>query len=164
MIFPYKSIFYDVGLEIACDNLDGNLFPALGDGRRVAIARESITMKMTLKSVIAVALVSLAMATGAGAANAGACVSGTLASYEALGATGCTIGNMIFFDFSWRPTATSGASAPPDTIEMATPDGFGFDFNGLFYATGTATSADALLTYTAKTTDGANTIDKATLL
>jgi len=121
-------------------------------------------MRMTLKSLIVAALVSLGMTAGCGAANAGACVTGTLASYEALGPTGCTIGNMTFFDFGWTPTATSGASAPPATIETATPHGFGFDFSGLFYATGAETSADAILTYTVKTTDGANTIDQATLL
>ena len=121
-------------------------------------------MRMTMKSLIAAALVSLAMAAGSAAANAGACVTGTLASYEALGAAGCTIGNMTFFDFSWMPTETSGAGAPLATIETATPHGFGFDFSGLFYATGAKTEADAILSYTVKTTDGADTIDKATLL
>ncbi len=121
-------------------------------------------MRRTLKSVIAGALVSIAVAAVTSAANAAACVKGTLDSYEALGATGCTIGNMTFFNFSWTPTATGGAESPPGTIEMATPDGFGFDFSGLFYATVAGTSADATLTYTVKTTDGANTIDMASLL
>jgi hypothetical protein len=121
-------------------------------------------MRMTMKPLIAAALLSLAMAAGCGAANAGACVTGTLASYEALGATGCTIGNMTFFDFSWTHTATNGAGAPSDTIEIAKPHGFGFDFDGLLYATGPGTQADAILQYTVKTTDGANTIDKATLI
>jgi hypothetical protein len=121
-------------------------------------------MRITMQSLIAAALVSLAMTAGSAAANAGACVTGTLASYEALGTTGCTIGDMTFFDFGWTPTETSGANAPSATIETATPHGFGFDFNGLFYATGADTSADAILSYTVKTTDGADTIDMATLL
>lgn len=121
-------------------------------------------MRIKSKIVLAAALFSLAAAAASTAAHAGACVTGTLASYKALGTAGCTIGNMTFFDFSWTPTATSGAGAPADTIEIAEPDGLGFDFNGLFYATGAGTSGDAILKYTVKTIDGASTIDRVTLL
>jgi hypothetical protein len=56
-----------------------------------------------------------------------ACVTGTLASYEALGTTGYTIGNVTFFDFGWTPTETGGASAPPATIETACVSACKFD-------------------------------------
>jgi len=110
------------------------------------------------------ALLSLATVALSGAADAAPCVSGTIASYEALGSTGCSIGNMTLFNFSWVPTATAGAGAPLATSEMVVPDGLGLDFDGLLYATSAGTSADAVLKYTVKTNDGTNTIDTATLL
>jgi hypothetical protein len=72
---------------------------------------------------------------------------------------------MTFLDFGRTPMGTNEAgTSPAHDPNRDAPNGFGFDFNGLFYATGAGNSADAILTYTVRTTDGANTIDKATLL
>jgi hypothetical protein len=118
-------------------------------------------MRGTSKSVIAGILVSLATAAVSGAAKAAACVSNTLDKYTAPGFA-CTIGDMTFANFTWTPSNTGGGTAPPAMSEKAVPDGLGFDLDGLFAASSGAT-ADAILHYTATTTDDTNTIDRIML-
>jgi PEP-CTERM motif len=118
-------------------------------------------MRRTSKSVIAGILLSLATTAISGAAKAAGCVSNTLDKYTAPGFT-CTIGDMTFANFTWTPRNTTGGSASPATSEMVVPDGLGFDLDGLFAASSGAT-ADAILRYTATTTDDTNTIDRVIL-
>lgn len=48
-----------------------------------------------------------------------ACISGnTLASYEALGAGGCTIGGLQVFNFSFNPIASGGGAVPPTDSDI----------------------------------------------
>src|SRR5271167_2854617 len=94
--------------------------------------------------------------------KAAGCVSNTLDKYTAPGFT-CTIGDMTFADFTWTPSDTTGGTAPPATSEMVVPDGLGFDLDGLFAASSGAI-ADAILHYTATTTDESNNIDCVMLL
>lgn len=65
----------------------------------------------------------------AGQASAAPCVSGTFASYAALGSSGCTVGTLTFTDFSllMRP---NGATPFPTLTVMPTIDGTqaGFTF------------------------------------
>src|SRR5271156_5961218 len=72
------------------------------------------------------------------------------------------IGDVTFADFTWTPSNTTGGTAPPATSEMVVPDGLGFDLDGLFAASSGAT-ADAILHYTATTTDESNTVDRVML-
>ena len=58
-------------------------------------------------------LLTVFMAAGSSVAWATACTSGSLASYEALGSAGCTIGDLIFSNFSYS-TAPVGL-APSDS-------------------------------------------------
>src|SRR5690242_2850835 len=47
------------------------------------------------------------------------CVSGTLSSYIALGAGGCTVGPVIFANFTYAADATGGApQISPDEIKV----------------------------------------------
>src|SRR5271165_1075258 len=64
--------------------------------------------------------------------------------------------------FTWTPSDTTGGTAPPATSEMVVPDGLGFDLDGLFAASSGAI-ADAILHYTATTTDESNNIDRVML-
>jgi hypothetical protein len=69
-----------------------------------------------------------------GAAFATPCIPGSLASYVALGSSGCSIGTAQFFDFRDLPLQ-GGASALPDSSTLINPvdaghPGFRFDVNG----------------------------------
>ena len=70
------------------------------------------------------------------------CIAGaTLASYEALGATGCTIGPQTVSNFTFSDSVSGGGTAASDTDILVTPT-FGADFYGvLFAATDFATAA-----------------------
>jgi hypothetical protein len=68
------------------------------------------------------------------AAFAAPCLPGSLASYVALGATGCTVGGATFFNFSSLPLQ-GGAVSIPDSATLVNPvsdpvrPGFRFDVN-----------------------------------
>jgi hypothetical protein len=85
------------------------------------------------------------------------------AQLRSSGATGCTINDKTFFNFSWTPTTSGGGTAPTDLVEVVRLDGFGFDFDGAFHAPAGGT-ADATLKYTVKTNDGAAIIIDASEL
>ena len=54
--------------------------------------------------------------------QAGPCVPGNLASYEALGATGCTVGQLTAFNFTFSVLGSSGGAVPvTDTQINVTP-------------------------------------------
>jgi hypothetical protein len=57
-----------------------------------------------------------------GCLQAGPCVPGTLFSYEALGATGCTVGNLTAFSFAFSVLSNVGVATPlTDTQITVTP-------------------------------------------
>jgi hypothetical protein len=66
---------------------------------------------------------------------AGACGTGTLADYDALGFS-CTLDGLTFSNFSYIPSASGGAMAPPDSGVAVTTvtTGFGGDVGLLFTA------------------------------
>jgi PEP-CTERM motif len=85
-----------------------------------------------------------------------ACVDGTtLASYVALGATGCQIGDKIFSDFSYAPTSINTAPVPATSVVVDTvgPSGetisgsrIGLQFNAPWTA-GTGAANDGAITF-----------------
>ncbi len=85
-----------------------------------------------------------------------ACIDGTtLASYVALGATGCQIGDKIFSDFSYTPTSINTAPIPATGVAVDTvgPAGetisgprFGLQFNAPWTA-GTGAANDGAITF-----------------
>jgi hypothetical protein len=56
-----------------------------------------------------------------GAAFAAPCLPGSLASYIALGAGGCSIGAAQFFNFTNLPPNVSGAATIPDSVAFVSP-------------------------------------------
>jgi hypothetical protein len=71
------------------------------------------------------------------AAWSATCVVGTVADYQALGATGCTIGDKLFNNFTFTPTATGGATlltASSVTLTPITGPDIGLQFNALWFA------------------------------
>ncbi len=89
-----------------------------------------------------------------------ACVDGTLATYETLGAGGCTIGGLTFANFGFSSTSSGGAVAPSASAVVvdACPGGGGFcadvppGENGFVFqmpaVTNSGQSVDAGITYT----------------
>jgi hypothetical protein len=53
------------------------------------------------------------------------CIAGSLASYEALGATGCTIGTNLVSSFTTLPGTTGGTELAPANISVSTSGGTG---------------------------------------
>jgi hypothetical protein len=71
------------------------------------------------------------------------CLPGTLASYIALGATGCQIGSTSLADFATVPGQTIATPIDPSTVQL-TPTGGGANASLVFTLNRTATSADVL--------------------
>jgi hypothetical protein len=81
------------------------------------------------------------------------CVSGTLASYEALGATGCSVGPINFFNFGFATAAMSGGAVPVDATEITVspvtaPDSYGLNYASTGFQVSTGQFIQYLLTYT----------------
>lgn len=95
------------------------------------------------------------------AAFAGSCTSETLDNYLALGAGGCTIGNLTFSDFQYLSSTVADASilVHPDT---STPGETGLDFNN-FWGAAPGFSVDSAITFTVTCNDGC-LIDDVVLL
>lgn len=91
------------------------------------------------------------------------CVSGSLADYMALGSTGCSIGDKIFYNFDFNlfkiadtvtPPTAAGVSIKPDTAGATMT----LDFTGTPFAALQGGFADFGIWYTVKTDKGQNTI------
>ena len=81
-----------------------------------------------MKRACLVALIGWLLPTAAFAAP---CVPGSLASYVALGSSGCSVGSALFFGFADLPVQ-GGAFSIPDTnvfVNPVTAGGPGFRFN-----------------------------------
>jgi len=80
----------------------------------------------------------------------------TLASYVALGSTGCTIGGLDFSNFAWVPTGASPGVPPPATsvtvTDLVNANGTGFEllFGSSMTFTGNGNS-DGQLSFTVST-------------
>jgi len=85
--------------------------------------------------------------------QAGPCVPGTLASYEALGATGCTVGQLTAFNFTFNVLSSSGGAVPvTDTQINVTPTFLGAGGSSLlgslnFASTGFSVSVNGSVQY-----------------
>jgi len=60
-----------------------------------------------------------------GCLQAGPCVPGTLFSYEALGATGCTVGTLTAFNFAFSVLGSSGGAVPVTDMQINVTPTFG---------------------------------------
>jgi hypothetical protein len=60
-----------------------------------------------------------------GCLQAGPCVTGTLFSYEALGAAGCTVGNLTAFHFAFSVLGSSGGAVPVTDMQITVTPTFG---------------------------------------
>lgn len=76
------------------------------------------------------------------------CVSGSLASYIALGSTGCSIGDKTFSNFS---DTSSGNVTPPDataiTVTPINSTDIGLAFNALWSVSGTNLTSDSTIDF-----------------
>jgi len=64
-----------------------------------------------------------------GCLQAGPCVPGTLSSYEALGATGCTVGTLTANNFAFSVLGDSGGAVPLTNFQInVAPGGTGLNF------------------------------------
>lgn len=71
------------------------------------------------------------------------CVTGTVASFEALGSGGCTIGDKVFSNFSFTSSQSGGAVAPTAAGITVTPivgPDIGLDFSALWTASSNQTA------------------------
>src|SRR5262249_47595972 len=112
-------------------------------------------IRTTLKSATARALLALAAAAISGTANAGACIQDTMANYVALGAAGCTSGDMTFSHFIYGPNPLPAAiPAANVTVTPVTTAGgeVGFIFQAPWKAPATA---DVLINFTVAETNPA---------
>jgi hypothetical protein len=83
-----------------------------------------------------------------------ACVTGTLASYVALGAGGCTSGTLVFANFAYSASAAGGAptiSAHQITVTpmLIVPQTTAFSFSASWSVSHPAHSQDSIIKYTA---------------
>lgn len=103
---------------------------------------------MIRKWVLFVALLTLCASVGIGAPL---CTTGTVVDYEALGATGCQIGDKLFYDFDYTGTGSGGATAiPADGVAVTpitTPFNPGFIFNAA-WSVGPGQTLDSMINYT----------------
>jgi hypothetical protein len=110
-------------------------------------------MRKRLQWAMVGAILALA-GLGARPAHAVSCATGDAASYEALGAGGCTIGDKTFSNFNFSSVAVTDANVivtPGQNILTQGDIGFGLTINGLT-AIGPG-STDLLLKYTVSVDD-----------
>jgi hypothetical protein len=75
------------------------------------------------------------------------CIAGaTLASYQALGATGCTIGPQTVSNFAFSNSVSGGGTAASNTDILVTPT-FGATFYGVQFAATDFTTATGIVNY-----------------
>lgn len=96
-----------------------------------------------------------------------ACVSGTLSGYESLGATGCTVGNLVFSNFTFGASAAgSGAILPVDTgitvAPLSSTNNAGFIFDAALSA-GSGQSQDVTIDYIVRVLTGTSAITDSAL-
>ena len=102
---------------------------------------------------------------GAAFANAAPCVTGTVQSYVNLGATGCEIGHLTFYDFKFTAIgATAGAhlftASEVNIAPLVDVNGEGFSVVPLVpMSVVSGQNTDFELLYLVKVTDGSNIID-----
>jgi len=118
---------------------------------------------LVTRTLLGVLLGTTLFAGAAGAAPA--CVAdGTLASYIALGAGGCTVGDKLFSDFSYHVTLGPLPDATAVVVVPVTPSA---NIEGLEFEAGwtalAGTTTDFALSYNVSTTSGRATIEDATL-
>lgn len=94
-----------------------------------------------------------------------ACVSGALSSYESLGVTGCTVGNLVFSNFTFGSSAAgAGAILPVDTGISVTPvsstNNAGFIFDAALSPT-SGQSLDVTIDYVVRVLTGSSITDSA---
>jgi hypothetical protein len=120
-------------------------------------------MKVLTKFLLCVGALALTYAPSTGWA-AGACVDGgTLASYIALGSTGCTIGDKTFSSFTYSGAATGTAVAIPSSginVDTIGPSGqslfgpnIGLEFVAAWFA-GALSSQDSNIHFNVQVTGG----------
>jgi hypothetical protein len=113
---------------------------------------KSSVMEWKMKRVLSITMVVL-MGCGLLSATPPTCVAGTLASYIALGAGGCTSAGVTFANFSY--TAAAGGGAPTIRANQITvkplfivPEAMRFNFQAP-WSVGERQSQDSIITYTA---------------
>jgi hypothetical protein len=94
--------------------------------------------KFVMKSVFWLLAGALALAS---VAPASPCTGGSLASYEALGAGGCTIGNTLFSAFATLSGLSGGTAIPASAVSI-TPSGSTFSPQLQFQVNQTANAPD----------------------
>lgn len=88
------------------------------------------------------------------------CNAGTAASYVFLGGDGCQLGNLLFNNFVYTPTANPATIAIPGASVAIIPipaffdEGFGFQIASGFAATAPGSFVDSVLQFTVSTLDG----------
>lgn len=88
------------------------------------------------------------------------CNAGTAASYVSLGSDGCQLGNLLFNNFVYTPTANPATLAIPGAAVAIIPipasfdEGFGFQIASGFAATAPGSFVDSVLQFTVSTRDG----------
>jgi PEP-CTERM motif len=136
---------------------------------------KSINRLVEPRSWLTLAGLLAPLALAAPQAWATACESGAaLASYIALGATGCTIGDKTFSDFAYIASSSGGAVAVPDTgvtvgtvgplgsgASVTSPN-YGFEFNAGWSANAGQTT-DATIAFMATVSSGPALISDAEL-
>ena len=100
-----------------------------------------------------------------GCLQAGPCVPGTLFSYEALGATGCTVGNLTAFSFSFSVLSNTGVPTPLTDSQITVTPTFGgralgsFNFASSGFSVGISQSIQYLIAYTLDPHDDIQSMD-----
>jgi len=99
-----------------------------------------------------------------GSAVAAPCPTATLNNYAgfATKATGCTVGDKVFWNFVYPGTQAGVAAAGVTVNPVSVPDGPGFRFHATWVA-GASKSADIVLDFRAATTSGKALISDAYL-
>ena len=76
------------------------------------------------------------------------CAAGTLSSYIALGASGCSIGHVVFNDFAFSTLAVGGGAVPITSSDVnVTPAQIGENYRLSFFSAGFGVSGSEFVTY-----------------
>jgi len=130
------------------------------------VAHCSLTAAKRILVVVAVAILATAgyMLVVPATSEATLCIPGTMESYVALGATGCTIDDKTFSNFAYSNDVPSGGVSVTPVPISGNP---GVTFTGPWVLTGTSSSTPkflfALINFEATTTSGAKSITDASL-
>jgi hypothetical protein len=110
----------------------------------------------TAAALAAGPLMGMSPLLGASSALAAACTTGTVASYEALGATGCSVGSVTFSDIS---VTTTGSVTLTDFKPFTLGNESGLEL--VYTASSTSSAAPADVTWTYDASDAPGTLDDA---